>query len=457
MTIKPYPLRIPEKKIDVVESGRAARRGRVAFNLDRDLDFSTAALESYAFARWDPLIYDAMVLAAAVEYADKIVRRPSRGWARRFELRIPVDDPARWTAPHVLTSLHDAVAFLTGDYWAISFVRRRTKAPSPSTNYLNLPVETDAILAFSDGMDSLAVAGILGRELGGKLVRVRVGSKTIDRPRAKEKREPFASVPYSIRIDDRNKETSARSRGFKFSLITAIAAYLTDASNIIVPESGQGAIGPALVTVGHTYPDYRNHPLFTGRMSRFTKALFGKDIRYVFPRIWNTKGETLKEFVAIAQDETWAATKSCWRGSQWSSVNGKLRQCGVCAACMLRRVSVHAAGLSEQSDTFVCTDMSARTLKKGVDTAFDRASAAFEHYAIAGALHMDHLADMADDESRPLVKRHAALLGPALGLSVEEAERNLAALLNRHANEWRNYLNSLGEDSFLRRWTRAAA
>lgn len=455
MTVKPYPLTIPEVQIDVVESGRAARRGRVGFDLERDLDFSTDALESYAFSRWEPLIYDAMVLAAAVEYADKIVRRPPRGWARRIELQIPVDDPARWNSPEVIVPLHDAVAFLTSDYWTISFVRRQISAPSPSNNYLSLPVKTDAILAFSDGMDSRAVAGIIGNTLGGKLVRVRVGSKTIDRPKRKGQPEPFTSVPYSIALTGRNNETSARTRGFKFALITALAAYLTEASDIVIPESGQGAIGPALLTVGHNYPDYRNHPLFTKRMARFMTALLGKEIRYVFPRIWNTKGETLKEFVSIARDDSWASTKSCWRGAQWSSVNGKLRQCGVCAACMLRRVSVHAAGLAEQPETYVCTDMSATTLKGGVDPSFAKVNDAFESYAIAGALHMDHLADMASADSKPLVKRHAGLLGPALGLAPVEAEKKLASLLNRHAKEWKNYMNAQGEHSFLRQWTRS--
>ena len=454
MKVNPYHLNVPEKGIDIVEPGGVARRGRIAFDLERDFDFSTEALESYAFSRWEPLIYDAMVLAAAVEFVDKIVRRPLRGWARRLDLQIPVDDPERWNSQGVITALHDAVSFLTGDYWQISFVRRKNSAPAPSTNYLSLPVKTEAILAFSDGMDSRAVAGIVGSSLGSKLVRVRVGSKTIDRPRRRAQPEPFASVPYSIAIGGRNKETSARSRGFKFALITGLAAYLTEAAEIVIPESGQGAIGPALLTVGHTYPDYRNHPLFTKRMARFMTALLGKEIKYVFPRIWNTKGETLKEFISITSDNSWVSTKSCWRGAQWSSVNGRLRQCGVCAACMLRRVSVHAAGLVEEPETYVCTDMSAKTLQDGVDPAFTKVNEAFISYAIAGALHMDHLADMAKEESKSLVKRHAALLGPSLGISQSLAEQRLAALLNRHALEWKNYVHTQGEHSFLRQWTR---
>jgi hypothetical protein len=67
---------------------------------------------------WEPMLYDAMVLAASVEFADRATKRPSRGWARRFDLRIPVHDPARWAAPAVSDALHEALRFLTGDFWS---------------------------------------------------------------------------------------------------------------------------------------------------------------------------------------------------------------------------------------------------------------------------------------------------------------------------------------------------
>jgi 7-cyano-7-deazaguanine synthase in queuosine biosynthesis len=455
MTSKRYTVACPEKLIDVVERGGKPRRERDALTLETDVSFSTEALESYAFARWQPVIYDAMVVAAAVEYADKTCIRPTHGWARRFDLQILVDDPGRWNAPDVSVALVNALSFLTGDHWTIHFVRRKRSAPAPSKSYLSLSTETSAILAFSDGLDSRAVAGIVGKKLGGKLVRVRVGSKAADRPRKNGGQvEPFTSVPYSLSLPGRNKETSARTRGFKFSLITALAAYLTEATDIVVPESGQGALGPALLSVGHIYPDYRNHPLFLMRMTKFVSALLGRDFRYTFPRIWATKGETLKEFLALGADDSWAATKSCWRGSQWSSVDGKLRQCGVCAACMLRRVSVHAAGLQEKSDTYVCSDMTATTLKGGVDGRFEKINAAYEQYAIAGTLHMDHLADMASKDAAPIVRRHAALIGSALGLTHQDAEQRLTSLLQRHADEWMNFLRAQGSDSFLRHWVR---
>jgi hypothetical protein len=67
---------------------------------------------------------------------------------------------------------------------------------------------------------------------------------------------------------------------------------------------------------------------------------------------------------------------------------------------------------------------------------------------------MDHMADMARDEARSVVRRHATLLGPALGLPVQETEERLVALLGQHAREWKDYVNDLGACSFVRKWVR---
>lgn len=446
---------LPEIGIDVVEPGGCARKGRTTLDMGRDFSFSTERLESYAFAKWEPVIFDAMVVAAAVEYSDKIVKRPSTGWTRRISLRIPVHNPKQWTAPNVSTALQDALEFLTGDHWDFEFVQRSTRAPEPPHEYLfKLPVKTQAILAYSDGMDSRAVAEILDKSYGQTLVRVRVGSKKWDQQKDEFKtRKPFTTVPYKVSCPKRNRESSARSRGFKFSLITSIAAYLTEAEEIIIPESGQGAIGPALLIVGHGYPDYRNHPLFARRMEKFINALLGTRIRFSFPRIWYTKGETLREMVLVSGGSDWETTRSCWQGNNMCSLDSKLRQCGICAACMLRRVSVHAAGLVEKPGVYITSDMRAKSFDEAIDKRFARGgSQSFREYAIGGILHMDNLADMADADAARIVKRHARLIAPSLDMTYEDAETSLTSLLRRHANEWRNYLDSLGAHSFVQQW-----
>jgi 7-cyano-7-deazaguanine synthase in queuosine biosynthesis len=456
MNIHAYNVQIPERDIDAIESARRLRKNHIGFNLKEDLEFSTRGLESYTFSRWQPVLYDAMVLAATVEFADKAVKRPPRGWARRLNLRMPVHDPKRWAVPAVSTALHDALGFLTGDFWTITFVKRSGKASPPAQERLDLGIPTEAVIAYSEGMDSRAVAGIMGASLGDKLVRVRVGSNAVDRASHLGKKEPFATVPYKVKSHKPNRETSARARGFKFTLISGLAAYLAEAERIFIPESGQGSLGPALVTVSHAYPDYRNHPLFTMRMERFLTALLRTPVRFEFPRIWNTKGQTLREYVDLGISDAWTSTRSCWRNSQWISLDRKLRQCGACAACMLRRLSVHAAGLTEKPDAYICKDMNAPSVREAVDPRFTKCNAAFEQYALGGVLHLDDLAAMAGSDEQAAIRRQAVLLAPAMNLGADEAERRLSALLARHALEWKNYLKDLDPHSFVKKWTRTS-
>jgi 7-cyano-7-deazaguanine synthase in queuosine biosynthesis len=454
MNIHAYQAQLPQKSIDAIDPGRRPRKDHLVFDLTKDLKFSTRGLESYTFSRWQPVLYDAMVLAAVIEFADKTVKRPPRGWARRLDVRVPVHDLRRWAVPAVSDALLDTLGFLTGDFWSITFVKRSNKASPPAQERLELGVPTEAIIAYSEGMDSQAVAGIMAFSLGEKLVRVHVGSNLADHPSHLGKKEPFATVPYEVKSHVSNRETSGRSRGFKFALISGLAAYLAEAEKVFIPESGQGSLGPALVTVSHAYPDYRNHPLFTRRMERFLAALLRTPLRFEFPRIWNTKGETLKEFVDLSHSSAWITTRSCWRNSQWVSLDGKRRQCGACAACMLRRLSVHAAGLTEDSDTYICKDMNAPSVREAVDPRFTHCNSAFEQYALGGVLHLDDLAAMIASDGQAVVRRHSVLLAPAMNLSADEVERNLSLLLARHALEWKNYLKDLHPDSFVKKWTR---
>jgi len=443
-----FPPVLPEVKVAVCEPGGSPPDGWLECKLHRDIRFCTAALESYAFSTWEPVIFDAMLVAASVEFADLSCRRPSLGWARRLSIDIPVHDPDRWEAPEVKDGLLDAIEFVTGDHWSIRFFKRTERLAHSGGDRFALFRPSKAVLAYSEGMDSLAVAALAKACLGDDVVRVRLGG--VGRA-THANGEPFVSIPYRVRA--KHYEPTAMSRGFKFTMISGLAAYLTSANKIIVPESGQGTLGPRLVSVGHAYHDYRNHPRFTRRMERFLEALLGQPIRYHFPRLWYTKGETLARYVAIDGDEHWRFTKSCWRDSRWSSVRGSWRHCGVCAACMLRRVSVQAAGLSEDPETYVCIDMSAATLESAVDPDVKNLNTAYRDYAIAGVRHMDDLAQMADRRERRFVRRHGASLR-RIPRVTEDAARRLVRLLERHADEWKRYLNSLGAGSFVRHWIR---
>lgn len=446
--------KLPIVRVAVLEAGQRAPANWTPCMIgeERNLVFSTRQLESYCLSTWKPVIFDALVVAAAVEFCDRIKKRPALGWGRAIEVRIPVHELGRWRDEDVHQNLTDALNFLTGDRWTITFVKRERPEEAPQQGTFEIPPSTQAVIPFSDGMDSRAVADLVARELNNRLVRVRLGSKTIDQA-SDRGRKPFTSVPYRVRTGKGTGETSARSRGFKFATVSGVAAYLIGAREIIVPESGQGALGSALVAVGHAYEDYRNHPLFTDRMEKYFDALFGRAIKFRFPRLWYTKGETLDAYASIAKGETALDAWSCWQQSRQVSVDGKKRQCGICAACMLRRLSVHAANLAESPETYVWENLSARSFEEGAASGFDNVTPALREYAIAGALHLDHLAGLHGSPLHEISLRRAAFqLAKSQELTMRNAISRLDRLLAQHQKEWRAFIDSLGPRSFIRHW-----
>jgi len=446
--------------IHVVEPGVRTAQGAWRCQIGTNVEFSTASLESYFFARWEPVACDALLVAAAVEFADRALRRPAYTWQREFALRIPVHDTNRWNDRRVSETLRDALGFLTGDRWHFEFYGRRKAMSSPQQSTLDLPTDVEAVIPFSNGLDSHAVAGLLAREMGSKLVRVRLGSKLRDTEPISRRRQAFTSVPYHVNSGERAfVESTARSRGFKFALISGLAAYLAGAGTIIVPESGQGALGPTLVPVGQSYEDYRSHPLFTGRMEEFLEALLGYRVRYSFPQLWYTKAETLRRFVNECDgDSSWSATWSCWQQNRHVSVEHKKRQCGICAACMLRRLSVHAAGLWEPKEAYVWEDLGASTFPAGAAASFgkEKITRALHEYAIAGTLHLDHLAGLLDSAANArMIDLNIFQLSGALSIQESDVRAKLHRLLRQHGTEWRSFVISLGQSSFVAEWAQA--
>jgi 7-cyano-7-deazaguanine synthase in queuosine biosynthesis len=439
--------------IHVAERGTRVVKSAVRCEVERDLAFSTGSLASYFFSQWKEEAYDALLVAAAVEFADRMLRRPSHDWRRSISLLVPVHDVERWRKAKVSEPLKDALRYLTGDSWEVEFYSRRRAAQKPEQSSLELPAGVEAVIPFSNGLDSRAVGGLLERELGSRLVRIRLSSRLQDSEGLERRRVAFTNIPY--KVTGRFVESSARSRGFKFAVISGIAAYLSGAKQIVVPESGQGALGPSLVPVGQTYEDYRSHPTFTRRMERFFNGLFGRDIFFSFPQLWQTKGETLRRFIEEGGDGQWAATRSCWQQSRQVGVGGKRRQCGVCAACMLRRMSVHAAGGHEPPEHYVWERLSAPSLEGGVAPDFSKAriTKAMREYALAGALHLDHLAGLRRQSAQDSgLDVYSYQLGLSLGLERAVVRAKLDRLIDQHAKEWSAFVSSLGRKSFVRHW-----
>jgi hypothetical protein len=441
----------PDKRLFIIEEGqkpsRRVSKYTVTAQVGRHIRFNTAVLDSFDVKGCESLHYDLLIVCAAVEFADRRWKRP-QGWRRTLDLTVPVIDLKTWKKPDVLKNLHRVLNHLTGDTWRFTFVRAKNLSP---IGYRQIPLDfgktkTFAV-AYSDGLDSRAVSALSGDNERALCIRL-----AGDRQRRRHGDSYFTHIPFKV-AGYRGNESSFRSRAFQFAAVTAIAAQLSNVSRIVVPESGQGALGPVLLPLHNIYADYRNHPTFFRKMERFISAVQGHRVRFEQPRLWHTKAQTLRAFLELpgrsAQDLT--STRSCWQRRRLVNLNGR-KQCGLCAACLLRRLSLHAAGISEPPNTYVVSDLTSRYLGDalaGIPQKADRDI--MIEYGSVGARHLQHLADMATLPDEAL-RAHASQIAAATDATYDNTLKSLRTMLAIHAAEWRTFVSAQGEESFLTGW-----
>ena len=434
-----------------IEPPQSSNGNETIAEIDTHINFVPAILDTYHYEGWKPVHYDLLVVCAAVEFADRRCGRRATQWSRRLQLTLPVQELAAWRRPGVQTHLHDTLRHLTGDQWHFSFIQAANSTANGS-HQRALPFHNskEFAIAYSDGLDSRCVSGIF--DTGDSAVRIRVAGQE---NHFSEGEEPFDQIPFQVKVVP-SRESSARSRGFKFAAIVAIAGHLSGVRRILVPESGQDALGPVLLPLHNIYADYRNHPTFFRRMERFIKALLGYSVAYEQPRLWSTKGETIAEFLdrpGIGRESV-LSTRSCWQ-KRWNvNVDGARRHCGLCAACLLRRMSMHTADVDEPASTYSIGDLAAASYHNAVRRAdCKRLSETMLEYGIVGVRHLQQLAEMARLPDAAL-RLHAFEIGRATGNSEQDTRIALRRLLVQHAEEWRDFVSAQGQLSFIRSWTK---
>lgn len=430
----------------------------IACVIGRDLLLKPDVLASYCFKEISTRAEDLIVIAGVIAFADRAAaRKLSISWLRNLDVTIPVLEPDFWRQPHVSDELRDLLNLLTGDAWSLHFTARmqRLEVHGPAPLSLSND-EQPIVMPYSDGMDSFAVSRLLtNSNPEAPLIMVTAGSR-LDADKARrdsrlDGRRCRLAVPFQISQEHgvRLREASYRTRALIYGVMGAIAAQLSGASQIVVSESGQGALGPWLVPVGNEALDIRMHPVYTLQLARFVNLVLETQLTYVHPRLWTTKGQTLGELAGRDLASDWHQTRSCARDARHMSYDGSRIQCGVCAACLLRRMSVYSAGLDESQDSFMWKDLSASDLNDATVDPSRMASKGDRGHAICGALAMAQLAELAEPSQSEYVRGKAQELASSTGESVAQTQERLVTLIRRHAEEWNQFVSRQGSASYL--------
>lgn len=312
---------------------------------------------------WTDVCMDLVEVASAVLLADRRVARPRRTLGPRLiHLPLSVRRARLWedAAPH----MSEALEVLGGDRFDFEF-RQRARGAScfPGSGQMSFQFprregeghpSAKRVALFSGGMDSAAAAAhfasdgasvayvthyvnSIGR-VGGLLERIygAYGADDQDPRHARFHIKPVGDIVPLLR------ENSRRSRSFLFVSLALATAHAVGAREVCVCENGVLALNlplaPAMIPTRHA------HSQFLKAMERIARALFGEQIRVTNPFELATKGEMIRIF--SAHEELALASVSCWN-QQWSGGRGNYGRghCGYCVPCLVRRVSLHAAGV----------------------------------------------------------------------------------------------------------------
>jgi 7-cyano-7-deazaguanine synthase in queuosine biosynthesis len=436
-----------------------SKPGELLCHVGNDIKISAGALELFCFKQLTDKEEDLVLLAGVVAFADRSVRRlVANGWRRNLHVVMPVKNPEWWSAYSLSSTLIDALRFLTGDAWSFEFVKRKGKSVKLKQSELALGAGKFVVMPFSNGLDSFSESRLLSVGFPNTAaIRLTAWNRSLAGGRdwvteADGTRYRRVSLPVAL-ATGKHAEQTFRSRSFMFSTLAGLAAAMSNAEAIFIPEAGQGALGPSLVPVGQESPHRGSHPKFSQFMMAFFQAFWGKAISIQHPQLWRTKGEVLALLQSKDLQHGWEKTTSCSRDQRvTSTARHKKIQCGICSGCLLRRMSLFSAGYNDPNSNYFWDDLAASTLEKALCSDARRTVSPNDRdIAVHAVLAMEELARQAD-----LPADHPGHQKALIDSGGDQAKKDsgnhnpLTRLLTAHKTEWRAFTDSLGKDSWIR-------
>lgn len=307
-------------------------------------------------------VMDFLTIAMAVTAADTFVLRKdtANGWCRSFSITLPLCQPDIWhtNKAHLEQILH----FLSGDIWQFNFQADGKLPPQPytpngRTNLVDLR-NKDCVCLFSGGLDS-AIGAIDLLEQGYSPVLVShsyKGDKSRQQAIIQQLNQnryanfsQFNAIAQPHLNNGGTAEITMRTRTLNFLAFAVVSAYalqevIQKEIDIFVPENGVISINAPLTSlrVG-TLSTRTTHPYFIQEIQKLFTAV---NIPFTLknPYQFKTKGQMIAECKNLPLlRQIIPDTVSC---SHWKRKN---QQCGVCVPCLIRRASLHYAGVTNDA------------------------------------------------------------------------------------------------------------
>ncbi|MFO1434500.1 MAG: hypothetical protein U1F76_31205 [Candidatus Competibacteraceae bacterium] len=412
-----------------------------------------------------PIERDLLSLSATIAYADRSSVRSSTRWERTIRLHLAVDSPDFWQAPIVKNTLVDCLRTLTGDLWSLEFAARRDCGPYPPQSQQLPWSDHCAVIPYSGGLDSLATFRLHNTLTSASPLAVPLNHRVGILSQIGDDRlvvNSLAAAKLHLGAG-KHAETTFRTRSFLFLALAAVAARLQGVAKILVPETGQGALGAWMTAIGDEPPPCGSHPYFTHHFQAMLDILWPEDApRIEHPNLWKTKAELLAEMREADAcpenlDKIVTNSRSCSRSRADRIKGGNGRNCGLCPNCLLRRVSLVNGGFEtvHREEAYIWKNLQAGDLAGVLAHDLPRFDVTPRHEEIARIAVIAHrdVARLAKRPDDPCVEEQAKILVNTLHIPLTTAKQELISLLARHQAEWFRFLDEeTNEGSWVRAW-----
>ncbi len=320
--------------------------------------------------RLDSASLDLCELAAFVYMADKAVPRGRyEKWTRNLSFLVPVRNVDKWNS--VKEILTNTLATLSGDNVDFHFVKKveeKRGGKLPDSAPTVKPAESDCTCLFSGGLDSFSGAVYLinqGRRpmFASHYVSALKGLQSdlmtavqnqFERVfhhfqyRVTSRPNPRAPHPYKAR------ESSHRARSFMFLSFATVAAAAHGLSDIYICENGILSLNVPISDARKGSRSTRHaHPLYLLYFNQLVNALYERQFNVQNPFFFWTKGEEAKLLLSTRLYPMIKNTVTCWGYPNQTLRYPNSNHCGYCIPCIVRRVSLLAAGLEKYDDQYV--------------------------------------------------------------------------------------------------------
>lgn len=412
----------------------------------------------------DPLCADILDVFAATAIADRrsprnAVNNASGSRAiprRRISLEIGVRCRDLWQRSEIKAGLETLLADLTRDNWDLTFVSR-TSTPRVSEvqqfMFARRFSERSIVALHSGGMDSfLGLVGAIDEAKADAILAVSV----ISHPRVEKlTRAVLASIETALEHQGPDvigvqfglhhstlsgsfaeRESSQRTRILPCLAAGVVVAITTGTDRLNVTENGIGAFN-LRYTPGQSgaMMNRAMHPRTLWSFANLISELLGRTFTLANDGLFLTKAQLLNRRMSNRFVEALKQTASCER-IPWISAH---EPCGVCSSCLLRRLSLHGAGLHFIDDIDGDRGVDVLSNAFGLDGKNAIPLLAFAAQADDLRRAMSHVRPSQELRNRFPELAPVDYLADSLGLSLDELQRTVATLYRRHLNEWDSF------------------